>query len=304
MLYTDNSRGRNFAKDPAVVKFKGKYYLYYSIPPYNKELWNSDKPNGMNIGIAISDDLENWTRIGDIKPELECEKNGICAPGAIVIKEKIHLFYQNYGNFPRDAICHAVSEDGINFIRDPSNPIFSPTGKWNNGRAIDADVIIIKDRLFLYFATRDPEGKIQKLGVASADINSDFGRGAWRQECNESILEPQLPWEQECIEAPAVCEYNGRFFMFYGGAYNCKPQQIGCAVSDDGIHWTRLSEEPFLPNGKPGEWNACESGHPYIFTDENGQTILFYQGSNDYGKTWYLSKVEIIWKDGLPTIKK
>ena len=33
MLYTDNSRGRNGAKDPAVVKFHEKYLLYYSIMP-------------------------------------------------------------------------------------------------------------------------------------------------------------------------------------------------------------------------------------------------------------------------------
>ena len=291
------------AKDPAVVKFKGKYYLYYSIPPYDKDQWNSDKPNGWNIGIAVSDDLDNWERIGDLRPELDCEWYGICAPGAIVINEKVHLFYQNYGNFPKDAICHAVSDDGVYFSRNSSNPIFSPTGDWNNGRAIDADVIEKDGKLLLYFATRDTEGKIQKLGVASADIDSDFGRDAWNQECNESILEPELPWEQECIEAPAVCKHNGRYFMFYGGAYNCMPQQIGYAVSNDGINWLRLSEEPFLRNGNIGEWNSSESGHPYIFVDDDGRTYLFFQGSNDNGKTWYLSKAEIVWESGLPKLR-
>jgi hypothetical protein len=28
MLYADNSYGRLFAKDPDVVRFKGKYYMY------------------------------------------------------------------------------------------------------------------------------------------------------------------------------------------------------------------------------------------------------------------------------------
>ena len=76
--------------------------------------------------------------------------------------------------------------------------------------------------------------------------------------------------------------------MFYGGGYNNEPQQIGCAVSDDGVRWTRLSDEPFLPNGAPGEWNASESGHPFAFTDDDGQVHLFFQGNNDMGQTWYL----------------
>ncbi|MCX5759706.1 MAG: hypothetical protein NTU83_14620, partial [Candidatus Hydrogenedentes bacterium] len=60
-------------------------------------------------------------------------------------------------------------------------------------------------------------------------------------ERNAPILAPELPWERSCIEAPAICRHAGRLFMFYGGGYNNEPQQIGCAVSDDGVRWTRLS---------------------------------------------------------------
>ena len=43
----------NFAKDPAVVFFKGRYFLYYSAKiPEDKRL---------RIGIATSPDGENWT---------------------------------------------------------------------------------------------------------------------------------------------------------------------------------------------------------------------------------------------------
>ncbi len=86
--------------------------------------------------------------------------------------------------------------------------------------------------------------------------------------------------------------------MFYGGAYNCMPQQVGCAVSDDGCFFRKLFvEEPFLKPGAPGSWNSSESGHPYAFRDEDGRAYLFYQGSPDMGKTWYLSKVEIDWDE-------
>ena len=90
--------------------------------------------------------------------------------------------------------------------------------------------------------------------------------------------------------------------MFYAGAYNNEPQQIGVAKSNDGINWKKISETPFLSNGKPGEWNSSESGHPHIFKDSDEKTYLFFQGNNDNGKTWYISKVEIGWTEQGPYI--
>ncbi len=311
MLYSDSSRrGRPFAKDPAVVRFKGQAWLYYSLPPFGsgqthdgvdgRAPWLAH--SGWAIGIARSDDLQTWMKCGQIVADAEYEDRGLCAPAAFVLDDRIHLFYQTYGNGPKDAICHAVSDDGISFVRNPTNPIFAPTGDWTCGRAIDADVVVDGDRLLLYFATRDPTMTIQMLGLAAAPLNSDFGRDKWTQLCDEPILKPELSWEQECIEAPAVCKHGDRFFMWYGGAYNNMPQQIGCAVSKDGIRWERLFEKPFLPNGEPGSWNACESGHPYIFEDHDGQTYLFYQGNNDLGETWYLSMRRILWREGWPLL--
>ncbi len=301
MKFASKLSGHEFAKDPAVVKFKDKYWMYYTIidDARNKE------PNDyyLAIGIAVSKDLNNWQEIGKISPSPDHENNGIAAPAAIVIDNVIHLFYQTYGNAANDAICHATSIDGVNFNRNATNPIWNPAGDWNNGRAIDADVVIHNDKLFLYVASRDPSGTIQLLSGASAPLNSGFVRSAWIQLCDEPILKPELDWEQKCIEAPAVLHKYDKFFMFYAGAYNNCPQQIGCAVSNDGVKWERLSQEPFLPCGKAGEWNSSESGHPYIFEDHDGRTYLFYQGNNDMGKTWYLTQTEVLWENGFPKLQ-
>lgn len=285
-----------FAKDPCVVKLNGRYFLYYSV------LRLSDSGERLGIGIAESSDLETWTSIGHIPTEGPAEERGIGAPGAIVLDGKIHLFYQTYGNGPQDAICHATSEDGVHFLRDTVEPVFRPGPDWCCGRAIDADVARMGDRLYLYFATRDHAYRIQKLGVASADIHSDFSCGTWRQELPQAILTPELPFEGECIEAPTVLPVGDRMYMFYGGAYNCSPQQIGVAVSRDGIHFDKLFTRPFLPCGEPGSWNCDESGHPYVFRDDDGRIYLFYQGTNDKGATWYLSRVEIGFENGYPII--
>jgi len=100
----------------------------------------------------------------------------------------------------------------------------------------------------------------------------------------------RLDWEGECIEGASIAIHNNTMYMFYAGAYNNWPQQVGVAVSNDGLTWKRLFNDPFLPNGKPGEWNESESGHPHIFTDPDGRTYLFFQGNNDKGKSWYISQ--------------
>ena len=238
MRWADASRnGRPFSKDPCVIRFNDRYLLYFSLPPSTNKI----DPPGWAIGIAESKNLRDWRRVGELLPAQECDRMGLCAPGALVRNGKVHLFYQTYGNGPKDAICHAISSDGVRFERDASNPVFRPTGSWNNGRAIDAEVFPVGERLMLYFATRDPAGKVQKLGVATADLQSDYSRSAWRQACDESILQPELPWERDCIEAPSVCQRDGTLFLFYAGAYNNAPQQIGVATSQDGLKWTRLS---------------------------------------------------------------
>ena len=297
MMFSDTSRGFSKAKDPAVVKFRDNYFLYYTVKQ-NAEI------SGLRIGIATSDDLLIWRKRKELKPQFTYEQRGFGAPGAIVIENKVHLFYQSSGNGKKDAICHAWSTDGLTFTRNTTNPIFRPKGDWTSGRAIDADVIEHDGNLMLYYATRDPEMITQMQGVASAPLKSDFHSDRWVQlNLNGPILRPELPWEKQCIEAAALCKHRGKLYMFYAGGYNNEPQQIGCAISSDGVNWRRLFDEPFIPNGKNGEWNSSESGHPYAFTDQDGTTHLFYQGNNDNGESYYLSKVTIKWENGIPFVE-
>ena len=272
MMYGDTSRiGMPFSKDPHVVEFQGKYLMYYSIPP--KQNGNAEA-QGWGIGIAGSKNLKDWHRIGEIIPQTAYESKGLCAPGALVRNDTVHLFYQTYGNGAKDAICHAWSEDGIHFVRNATNPIFSPEGEWNCGRAIDAEVVFLKDRYYLYYATRTPDYSTQIIGVAMAPAHTDFSKQAWKSPVNHPVLVPEYPWEEKCVEGASVVQMGDEMFMFYAGAYNNRPQQIGVAKSSDGIHWTKLSNKPFLMNGDPGTWNCCESGHPHLFKNKERKNIF------------------------------
>jgi len=298
MLFTDTRRAdRPFAKDPDVVRINDSYFMYYSNGPDASGRWA--------IGIAKSQDLFHWETVGEIAPEAGYEANGLVAGAALMLDGKVHLFYSTYGNGTNDAICHAWSEDGIHFIRDETNPIFSPTGDWNNGRAIDSDAIVFNDELLLVCATRDPSGSIQMLVGASAPLDSAYQRQDWTQTADKPLMQPELPWETRCIEAPTMLIRNETLHLFYGGGYNCNPQQLAVATSKDGLTWERMSNRPLVPQGLPGSWNASETGHPGVFTDEDGSQYVFHQGSPNGGKTWCLSCLELSWDDeGFPVLTR
>ena len=304
VYYSDSSRlGRPFAKDPSVIRFRGRYLMYYSIPPRAQ---GAGEEHGWGVGIAESRDRVHWSRVGDMATTQAVAKKGIAAPGARVIGNKVHLFYQTYGNGSSDSICHAVSSDGLHFTEDPTNPVYHPTEMpWSVGRAIDAEVYPDESsgKAYLFFATRDPSMRTQMLGLAVADLHSGLGAGTWRDVSKAApILKPSLPWEQLCIEAPSVIKHGDRYYLFYAGAYNNAPQQIGVAWSKDLVHWTRLSSQPFLANGKPGTWNSSESGHPGVLQD-GSRTYLFFQGNDDRGRTYHISMEDIVWQDGIPSPK-
>ncbi len=296
--WADTSRGRAFSKDPSVIRFGGRYLLYYSIPPFG----DKRQGDGWAIGVAASSDLRSWKKAAEVLPAAEYEAKGLCAPCAVVIDGRVHLFYQTYGNGPKDAICHAVSTDGIEFKRNGTNPVFSPAGRpWSSGRAIDAEVFFFAGRWRMLAATRDPEMKVQMIVGAIGAAEPRFDREVWSMPGvlgEGPVLKPELAWERQCIEAPSVVARDGRLVMFYAGGYNNEPQQIGAATSADGLSWRRLSPEPILPAGAPGTWNSSESGHPGAFVDQDGTTTLFFQGNDDKGKTWHLSSRQVRW-DGL-----
>ena len=298
MFGDDTRHGRPFAKDPTVLRLGERYLLYYSMAPST----NKTAPKGWAIGIAESRDLVQWQKVGEVLPEQDCEQNGLVNGKALLLGGKVHLFYNTYGNGRNDALCHATSEDGLAFARHPGNPMLRPTGDWNSGRAIDCDAFEFGGRLWLIYATRDPSMQTQMLVAATADLASDFGRTAWTPAGDGPILKPELPWETRCIEAPSVIQRGDSLYLFYGGGYNNDPQQVGCAISTDGLHWKRLFREPLIPHGQSGDWNSSETGHPGIFTDTDGRTYLFVQGNNDQGRTWFLSAYELAWQNGRPFV--
>jgi len=297
MRYSDASRGFECAEDPEIVRFAGRYFLYYVLAP-----GDGVRRLPWHIGIAASTDLERFEKVGEIAPTDLGEANGVCVGSLLVHGGRLHLFYFTYGSGPNDSVCVATSDDGIRFTPHPRNPVFRAQGEWNCGRAISPHVVRHGARFRMYACTRDPEMSRQSIVLAEAPVASDLGPGTWQQLGWGEVFGPELGWEHESTESPSVVERDGRWFMFYGGGYWTRPQQVGCATSVDGVRWTRL-DGPLLPYQSGVDGAPLERASPAVFRDEAGGDHLVVQESGDRGHNWRVVSFPIRWRDGRPEIE-
>lgn len=85
-------------------------------------------------------------------------------------------------------------------------------------------------------------------------------------------------WEAGGLYKGAVIRHDGKWYLFYNAKNRAEHwiEQTGAAVSDDLIHWTRLSEEPLLPV-TPGAWDATFASDPCVVRDGD-LWLNFYYG--------------------------
>ena len=91
------------------------------------------------------------------------------------------------------------------------------------------------------------------------------------------VLEAGKPgsWEHAGVAVPCLKRVDGRLYMWY----QCRvAEEIGLAISDDGLLWTRASEKPILPHGVPGEWDSGSAAAPNVLIDEDGMH-MWYDGN-------------------------
>lgn len=116
----------------SLVKVNGVYYLYYAA--------NSGYPSSLKIYLATSLDGISWTRYAGnpiLSKTKSWEGTGITYASVIYDNNQFKMIYQMY-SYSDTAFGMATSFDGKNWIKSPSNPIFT-SSKTSNAWAADVD---------------------------------------------------------------------------------------------------------------------------------------------------------------------
>jgi predicted GH43/DUF377 family glycosyl hydrolase len=195
-----------------------------------------------SMGYAYSPDGINWTRLPAaqspfgqdglvFEPGIINGDAGVVSdPTALKVGSTYHIWYNSFGGGDSLYISHATSPDGINWSRDPANPVLSPTEIWEGQGTgtISADVshpTVMWDgfQYKMWYGSFDSTIFVRYDGLGYA--TSPDGT-IWTKDAANPIFTPDLnkPGEQIGISSgPNVLLVGSTYQLFY------------CAINDTAI---------------------------------------------------------------------
>lgn len=182
-------------------------------------------------------------------------------------------------------IGYAVSNDGIQFTRDPE-PVFAPEAAYESAGVEDPRLVEIDNSYYLTY-TGYNRTDAQLCLAKSTDLRH-WSRLGVIMPANEGRW--NVHWTKSGAISPE--KINGHYWMYFMGdaAGANGANQMGVAYSDDLVHWTEPLDHPVLPH-RAGMFDSkvVEPGPPPVMTSRG--ILLIYNGADDrlvYRTGWAL----------------
>ena len=252
------------ALNPSVVLRNGSYWNFYS--GYDGKVWHT--------GLAVSSDGVAWTKRGRVlSPDRHTwEGDYIAANGAVLHDGSRFLHWYQGGRSPRIGL--ATSSDGVRWSKHPE-PVLDvgPRSSWDERGVADPYVIHLGEWYYLYYLGQD-RARRQRLGVA----RSRDGVG-WQKYLGNPILELGAPgrFDETGLGEPAVWNEQGWYWMLYTARDRKEFRRLGLARSRDGVHWSRVTEQPVLAGALA--WNSAVVCDPHVLSGASSVSVYFGGGT-------------------------
>lgn len=205
------------------------------------------------------------------------KEDGINRPAVVKNGSIYHMWYtgQHKGGMPDGTsdLFHAVSEDGVHFVRTGDDPVMAAEEPWEK-QAVMCPCVIWDGRKYRMWYSAGEQYEPNAIGYAeSADGLK------WNKHPANPIFsaDPASNWECHKVTACQVFEYDGWYWMFYIGFRNEDYAQIGVARSRDGVTgWERSPLNPIVaPDPEAWDGEACYK--PFVLFDGE-KWMLWYNG--------------------------
>lgn len=188
-------------------------------------------------------------------------------------------------------IGYATSEDGINWTKDPGNPIIplGTEGAWDRNRAA-TQILLINDTLHMWYQCWTPGNDNYSIGHGYSVDGLNWCL------CSGPVLERGGGgvWDEAFVQGATVL-YDGHLYhMWYGGSTNEEETMIGYATSSDGINWTKFSCNPVIELGAQGTFYDEKVFFPYVIYDDNKFKMWFTAYDGYYGRIGYAESLNRI----------
>ncbi len=264
---------------PAIAKDGGKFHLFYCGGPSGPK--NGGELVRYQLGLALSDDGETWTKTGRPLLPLGARDDFHATPallrdpaGNLLKPDGVwHLVF--CGN-RADDVEHATSRDGLNWEKDPRSPIFKA--------AYSPNLVQTEGELRMYYIHKPklPDGK-----TGPWEVHLATGKDLYSLKPHPAnpLLTVSQPWEKGALFYPYVLREKETWVMFYAAYWQDHPSSksataIGLATSRDGVRWTRHAANPVLTPTPGSAYDSIYTSSQAVLRDGDGYK-LYYGGRVD-----------------------
>jgi arabinan endo-1,5-alpha-L-arabinosidase len=276
--------------DPGIIQVGQTYYAY------------ATNTGGVNVQVATSSDLLNWSYVGDALPLLPgwVRKGYTWAPSVSATANGYVLYFvARHRASQRQCIGVATGSSPNGPFLPSERPLITQIGQggaidpfpfvddedgaryllWkNDGNACDLDTWI--------YIQRTSEDGLRLLGTPTRLIKQDQA------------------WEGSLVEAPTLYKRDGRFYLFYSGnCYANATYGVGYAVADSLLGPYRKAGGPILSSHRWARGGPLIGpGGQDIVTGPDGAPWLAYHAWDARLRYRALRMAPLVWRDDKPMV--
>ena len=261
----------SYSVDQAKILYDNGIYKMWFM-----NLYNSGKGD---VSYAESNDGISWHLVGSA-PVLLPGQSGTwddytVGTGDVLKEGNIYKMYyagmRNPNNGARQ-IGLATSSDGIHWQKYSQPVVTSTPDQYFLGIH---SVIKVNGVYYMYYSASPKNSYVFNINLATSQDGIN-----WTKYSGNPILKPTQVWEQGSIGYATVIKDSSGYTMTYSNGKD----GIGLAYSNDGLSWTKDSQNPiFASQDAANNW-CTKVNYPYSFKVGN-EFRIYYSGLGSDG--WY-----------------
>ncbi|MEW6104413.1 MAG: hypothetical protein AB1630_11475 [bacterium] len=261
--------------DPFVLKEGDRFRMWFGA--------HNPEENVTRIGYAESEDGVHWILNNEpvvpLGTSTAFDSKDVETPTIVRDGNTYHLWYSGARHDRGYQIGHAVSDDGIEWTKEPEHPVLYASDNpyaWTGLGVLEPTVILESSTFKMWFVGLglDP--------VDSTTIHVHLGYATssdgqiWDLHEDNPLLKLASYKEGDLINSAFFVLRNGDYYqLFYLGGGTKVPDIYG--TSRDGLSWS-VSFTEVLPVGSADSWNSWVVGAPTILLDSVDGYTMWYSG--------------------------
>lgn len=209
------------AANGAAIVINDKVYYYYQ---------GQGEDGHAQIGLAISEDGYTFEKYSNapvlsIGDEGTWDERGVADPYVIEFEGKYYLYYLGMNNEYVQKLGVAISEDGINWVKNIKNPIMDVGSieDFDTNGLGEPSIFYEAPYFYMIYTGRD-KNEIRDIGIAISTDGINFKKinniGIFNGKATNSGR-----WNSRVICDTTIIKIDGQYYMYYGGGDSAEPAQ-------------------------------------------------------------------------------